>query len=87
MAHLKHSILDADQDALRQNSQADRYRLDLSHGFTLAEFESGHRLTVVRVGALKQMTTVKKSNARRHEDRIAFYRGQVEAVLRQTLAA
>ncbi len=84
---LKKSVLDHNADVTGQNPQADRAMLDRQGQAMLDEFEKGHKQALVRVEDMRQTITLKRTAARRHEDRIDFYRKKVDVMLKESEAA
>ena len=84
---LKTSIVEHNADVMGQNPRADRAMLERQGQAMLEEFEKEHRAALVRVEDLKQTITLKKTAARRHEDRIDFYRKKADMMLRESEAA
>ena len=80
-------MLDHNADVTGQNPQADRAMLDRQGQAMLDEFEKGHKQALVRVEDMRQTITLKRTAARRHEDRIDFYRKKVDVMLKESEAA
>jgi chromosome segregation ATPase len=86
-SQFKASLTEASAQAMREDPSTDASKLEREAQTALDKFEQEHRRSFGRLEELKQAITHKRTVARRHEDRIEFYRRQVAMVLRESEAA
>ncbi len=84
---LRQSIEESEGDILAQNPNADRGKMAQEAAESIADFHARCKDAARRVDSVKQSITVKQSDARRQEERLDFYRKQVERVMRECEAA
>ncbi len=84
LVQMKRSGAEAVEDLRRQNPTADTSSITRDCVAMMEDFEKEFRRALVRIEEVKQAITVKKSSARRSEDRITTYRKQIFALLAES---
>ncbi len=87
LRELRHLVRETEQDALRKNPDADQGRLTQDSEKALADFNARCKDAADHIEEVRQAINSKKSAARRHEDRVEFYRKQAQQVLNEAEAA
>jgi hypothetical protein len=87
LAGIRQAAREAIEDLTRQNPVADTSGISRDSEAMLAECQREYKAAQPRMDVIRQSITVKKSTARRHEDRINHYRKQVEQLLGEAEAA
>ncbi len=83
---LEAAILEAREDLLRQNPNADIMALEAESNQAMWDFEDEQERAEESIDGLKKSVTMKHTAMRRNEDRIENYRKQVFAMIDQSAA-